>query len=75
MKTSDTKPTRMVNEPGDSEMQVSLAMHFNGMMDALAWFFENGVAVAIKKRRSGYSITFSNPSANPKPKTRNKKRF
>jgi hypothetical protein len=62
MKLSEENPHRLINEPGDSETQQGIAKHFNGLMDALNWFYSNGVRIALKRSKNGYQITLTDMS-------------
>jgi len=49
---------RLVSEAGDTDLEKEIAPNFNALADALKWFFENGVKVDVKHKKTGYTITF-----------------
>lgn len=47
---------RLVNEPGDSPMELELKANLNGLLDALKLFYQHGIAVKVKRAPKGYTL-------------------
>lgn len=44
--------------PDAKEADKETIQHFNALMDELRWFYANGVHVAFKPKKNGYSMNF-----------------